>query len=116
MSSESFAYLFKEQDLDNKVKNGLLMLAKDLKYKYGFPALIVRPQAMLTTNYVNVPPALEKEFLRQFGDYAQPMGTVPDRVISSRRQGSACSKPSSTVWMSSRSPVTSSTISWKGLW
>ena len=89
VSSESFAYLFKEQDLDNKVKNGLLMLAKDLKYKYGFPVLIVRPQAMLTTNYVNVPPALEKEFLRQFGDYAQPMGTVPDRVISSRRQGAS---------------------------
>lgn len=89
VSSESFAYLFKEQDLDNKVKNGLLMLAKDLKYKYGFPVLIVRPQAMLTTSYVNVPPALEKEFLRQFGDYAQPMGTVPDRVISSRRQGAS---------------------------
>lgn len=89
VSSESFAYLFKEQELDSKVKSGLLLLAKDLRYKYGFPVLIVRPRAMLTTNYVNVPPALEAEFLRQFGAYAKPLGTVPDRVISSRRQGAS---------------------------
>ncbi|OUN07120.1 hypothetical protein B5G40_15670 [Flavonifractor sp. An9] len=50
----------------------------------GIPILIVRPKAMLTKNYVNVPPEIEQEFLAAFGNYATPLGFVSDRVEASR--------------------------------
>ena len=43
----------------------LLLLAKDLKEAYGFPVLVVRPKAMFTTCYANVPEEIEEEFLSQ---------------------------------------------------
>lgn len=46
--------------------------------------MIVRPKAMLTKNYVNVPPEIEQEFLAAFGNYATPLGFVSDRVEASR--------------------------------
>ena len=55
ISAETFEYLFKEKDVENRTKSGLLLLSKDLSNKYTFPVLIVRPKAMLSKNYVNVP-------------------------------------------------------------
>ena len=55
LSVETFEYLFKENDVENKTKTGLMLLAKDLLYKYTFPVLIVKPKLMLSKNYVNVP-------------------------------------------------------------
>ena len=84
MAPDSFAYLFEDSDLENRTKSGFILLAKDLKNKYGIPILIVRPKAMLTKNYVNVPPEIEQEFLAAFGNYATPLGFVSDRVEASR--------------------------------
>ncbi|MEQ2443605.1 hypothetical protein WMO64_08980, partial [Pseudoflavonifractor sp. CLA-AP-H29] len=70
--------------LPKTTKSGFILLAKDLKNKYGIPILIVRPKAMLTKNYVNVPPEIEQEFLAAFGNYATPLGFVSDRVEASR--------------------------------
>lgn len=84
IAPDTFSYLFREQELENKVKNGLLLLAKDLKYKYSFPVLIVRPKAMLTKNYVNVPYELEPAFLAQYGPYAQKLVAGGKRTIPSR--------------------------------
>lgn len=84
VAPDSFAYLFEDSELENRTKSGFILLAKDLKNKYGIPILIVRPKAMLTKNYVNVPPEIEKEFLASFGDYATPLGRVNDRVEASR--------------------------------
>lgn len=84
VAPDSFAYLFEDSDLENRTKSGFILLAKDLKNKYGIPILIVRPKAMLTKNYVNVPPEIEQEFLAAFGNYATPLGFVSDRVEASR--------------------------------
>lgn len=69
ISAETFEYLFKEKDVENRTKSGLLLLSKDLSNKYTFPVLIVRPKAMLSKNYVNVPHEIENEFLKLFGSY-----------------------------------------------
>lgn len=54
ISAETFEYLFKEKDVENRTKSGLLLLSKDLSNKYTFPVLIVRPKAMLSKNYLFV--------------------------------------------------------------
>ncbi|MBU5434753.1 DEAD/DEAH box helicase [Pseudoflavonifractor sp. MSJ-37] len=81
LAPDSFAYLFQESEAENKTKNGLLLLAKDLKNKYGFPVLVVRPRLMLTENFVNVPPELTDRFQKEFGEYAAPCGKVKDRFV-----------------------------------
>lgn len=49
----------------------LLLLAKDLEEAYGFPVLVVRPKAMFTTCYANVPEEIEEEFLSKYGDFVR---------------------------------------------
>lgn len=81
IAPDSFSHLFQEKELQAKVKNGLLMLAKDLKSKYGFPVLIVRPRVMLTRIFISVPDSLQEEFERKFGEYSKYIGKMPDRFI-----------------------------------
>lgn len=81
VSPDSFSHLFKESEIESKVKNGLLMLSKDLKEKYGFPVLIVRPKNMLTNIFVNVPESLISEFDAKFGRYSKRIGKIPDRYV-----------------------------------
>lgn len=81
IAPDSFSHLFKEKELDAKVKNGLLMIAKDLKAKYGFPVIIVRPRVMLTRIFVSVPDSLQREFDEKIGEYSKCIGKMPDRFI-----------------------------------
>ena len=81
IAPDSFAYLFNGNELEAKVKNGLLMIAKDLKMKYGFPVIIVRPRVMLTRIFVSVPDSLRKKFDREIGKYSKCIGKMPDRFI-----------------------------------
>lgn len=87
ISAETFEYLFKEKDVENRTKSGLLLLSKDLSNKYTFPVLIVRPKAMLSKNYINVPSEMETEFLRLYGPYCTfqqgvASHTVPTKNLS----------------------------------
>lgn len=86
ISAETFEYLFKEKDVENRTKSGLLLLAKDLSNKYTFPVLIVRPKAMLSKNYINVPNEIENEFLRSFGDYCTFQQKSIPRIVPSNNQ------------------------------
>lgn len=81
VAPDSFSHLFKENELETKVKNGLLMIAKDLKLKYGFPVIIVRPRVMLTRVFINVPDSLQKIFDEKVGKYSKRIGKMPDRFI-----------------------------------
>lgn len=81
IAPDSFSHLFSEKELDSKVKNGLLMLAKDLKAKYGFPVIIVRPRVMLTRIFVSVPDSLQNIFDQKIGAYSKYIGKIPDRFI-----------------------------------
>ena len=81
IAPDSFSHLFTERELDAKVKNGLLMIAKDLKAKYGFPVIIVRPRVMLTRMYISVPDSLIERFENEIGQYSKCIGKMPDRFI-----------------------------------
>ena len=71
VSPDAFSYLFDSGEVENRVKTGLLLLAKDLEESYGFPVLVVRPKAMFTTCYANVPEEIEEEFLAKYGDFVK---------------------------------------------
>ena len=59
---------------------------KDLSNKYAFPVLIVRPKAMLSQNYVNVPKEIEEEFLKSYGPYCKFQQGIAARTVQSRNQ------------------------------
>ena len=86
ISAETFEYLFKEKDVENRTKSGLMLLSKDLSNKYAFPVLIVRPKAMLSQNYVNVPKEIEAEFLKLYGSYCKFQQGIAARTVQSRNQ------------------------------
>lgn len=83
ISSETFEYLFKDGDFENRTKTGLMLLSKDLSNKYSFPVLIVRPKPMLSQNYVCVPTQIEDIFLSKYGKYAKKQPGLSSRKISS---------------------------------
>jgi RecQ family ATP-dependent DNA helicase len=83
ISVETFDYLFREREVENRTKSGLMLLAKDLNNKCTFPVLIVRPKAMLSKNYVHVPCALDEKFQREYGEYAQLQGDSGQRTVQS---------------------------------
>lgn len=84
IASETFEYLFGEKEVENRTKSGLMLLAKDLSNKYTFPVLIVRPKAMLSKNYINVPTDIEQEFLAKYGEFAKLQDGVNKRTIAAR--------------------------------
>lgn len=84
ISSETFEYLFSENEVENRTKSGLMLLAKDLSYKYTFPVLIVRPKAMLSKNYINIPKEIESEFLYRYGQYMKFQEGVKSRVVAAK--------------------------------
>ena len=89
ISSETFEYLFKENEVENRTKSGLMLLAKDLSNKYTFPVLIVRPKAMLSKNYINVPTEIEDQFMRKYGAYCKFQQGRASRVVPTEYQSKA---------------------------
>ena len=83
ISPDTFSYLFEAENIENKVKCGLLLIAKDLVGKYGFPVIVVRPKSMMTKNYVNVPPATEQPFIEKYGAYAKKLQDKTRRIVPS---------------------------------
>lgn len=81
ISPEIFSYLFNENDIENKVKSGLLLLSKDLEQKYAFNVINVRPKSMFTKNFVNVPKEIEKEFIILYDRFIKPIEDDKPRII-----------------------------------
>lgn len=84
IAPDVFEYLFNDTDISNKVKNGLLLLSKDLENKYGFPVITVRPKNMFTKNYVCVSSNIESEFLQKYGDIVKQLADTEGRIIKNR--------------------------------
>ena len=83
IASETFEYLFPNGDAENRTKAGLMLLAKDLSNKFSFPVLVVRPRAMRSKNYVNVPSEIEDAWLKKYGAFAAlQQGTDTRRIAS----------------------------------
>ncbi len=86
LSPDAFYYLFGGRELENKVKNGLLLLAKDLELLSGYPLLTVRPCAMLTESYVNVPLSAVKSFENDYGECVRRLEDKSKRIVPSRNR------------------------------
>ncbi|QPQ34432.1 helicase-related protein [Lysinibacillus sp. JNUCC-52] len=69
ISPESFSHIFDSNEVDAKVKSGLMLLTNDLLNKFHFKAITIRPKAMYTTQYISVNNSIEEEFLKQYGNY-----------------------------------------------
>ena len=82
ISVETFEYLFKESDVENKTKTGLMLLAKDLLYKYTFPVLVVKPKIMLSKNYANIPLEIEDILLNKYGQYMEKQNNVKKHTMT----------------------------------
>lgn len=89
ISAETFEYLFEEKEVENKTKSGLQLIAKDLSNRYSFPVLVVRPKAMLSQNYVNVPYEIEELFESKYGPYIKKQLGNTNRTEASKYAGVA---------------------------
>lgn len=84
IAPEAFSYLFPDEDIENRTKTGLMLLAKDLSDKCHYPVLVVRPRAALSKTFVNVPSEIEDAWLRKYGAFAVLQdGTGMRRIASS---------------------------------
>lgn len=73
VSPNSFSYLFSnESDEDrkaNRVKSGLMMIARDLEDKFNFPVLIVKPKLNYSKQYVCIAADSERGFVAKYGKF-----------------------------------------------
>ena len=89
VSPDEFSYLFSGDDdsLQNKVKNGLLLLGSDLEKTYGFPVVrMLAADSQEGINYVNVPEQAEKKFLAKYGEYVTYQPDETRLVIRSKNR------------------------------
>jgi len=86
LSPDAFAYLFGGRELENRAKNGLLLLAKDLQARYGYPVLTVRPRAMLMRGFLNVPNKAAAGFEKEYGGAVRRLEDGTKRVLPSRNR------------------------------
>ncbi len=89
IAPDVFGYMFDSAELENKVKNGLLLLSKDLEEKYGFPVINVRPKTMFTKNFVCVSQDIEQRFVRRYHDLIRRLNDGSTRIVSSRNSSSS---------------------------
>ncbi len=90
INAESFRYLFPgHNDYENKLKNALLLIEKDLQRQFTYPVLIVRPKSLFSKAYAVINDTVSADFLRsQYGEYVQKVedGGVPKQLQDGRNQ------------------------------
>ena len=87
ISPDSFTYLFGEgSDPVNKTKSALMMIAKDLETKYGYPVVIVKSKPTYTKNYVCIPDSIADAFAERFGRYAKKVFGKPKKSLNFKNQ------------------------------
>lgn len=59
-----------DQQLDNKVKSGIMMIEKDLLNKYGFNVLIGRPKNLFAHVYARIKNDEFSGFIKKYGKYS----------------------------------------------
>ena len=87
IAPDVFGYMFSEEEIENKVKNGLLLLSKDLEQKYGFPVINVRPKTMFTKSFVCVDSDIEKKFVKKYNDIVRKLPDSKPRVLTHKKAG-----------------------------
>lgn len=82
----SFQYLFNnEDDFENKLKNALLLIEKDLQAKYAYPVIIVRPKSLFSRAYAAISNEILDEFLSS--EYAPYVTKLVDEKENARVGG-----------------------------
>lgn len=82
IAPSSFSYLFGNgEDAIDKTKTALLMIAKDLLSKYGFPVLIVKSKPSYTKNYICLPYPIEGEFKSKYGQYLRRVSIGAEKIL-----------------------------------
>jgi ATP-dependent DNA helicase RecQ len=75
VSPDTFSYLFADEKDEsrkaNRVKSGLMMVARDLEDRYNFPVVIVRPKMSYTVQYVCIDASAEDAFVSKYAEYLQ---------------------------------------------
>ncbi len=72
VSPDSFSYIFPSDDEHrrvNRVKSGLMMIAKDLEARYGFPVINIRPKTSYSSAYVCITQEAEERVIGAYGKY-----------------------------------------------
>lgn len=63
VNAESFRYLFADNDdYENKLKNALLLIEKDLQRRFTYPVLIVRPKSLFSKAYAVIDDTIIESF------------------------------------------------------
>lgn len=73
ISPETFSHIFNSNEVDAKVKSGLMLLTNDLLATSHFKAITIKPRAMYTSQYISLPKDIKDEFLNQYGKYVTPI-------------------------------------------
>lgn len=105
VAPDVFGYLF-DSDIENKVKNGLLLLSKDLEEKYGFPVIAVRPKTMFTKSFVCVAPDFEHKFLQKYSHAVRKLSDNTGDRGGYRNAGNLYEVNMSEIWENEFSDLT----------
>nr|WP_257792027.1 helicase-related protein [Anoxybacter fermentans] len=92
INAETFSYLFPDdENYENKVKNALLLIEKDLEKKYTYPVLIVRPKSLFSKAYAAVPSGIVKKFKNsKYYKYAKKISEVQSsKIYNEESKGSS---------------------------
>lgn len=91
INAQTFSYLFPDDsNYENKVKNALLLLEKDLEKKYSYPVLIVRPKSLFSKAYAAVPSTLGKKFLKsKYFEYARKISEAQSSKMYDQADGNS---------------------------
>lgn len=86
VSIEDFSYIFSDAaNIDNKLKNILLLLEKDLLKKYKFNVIIARPKQLFTTAFVSIENGKETNFIREYWRYVGQTSTIENNKRTDTR-------------------------------
>jgi len=80
ISPESFSHIFDSNEVDAKVKSGLMLLTNDLLNKLHFKAITIRPKAMYKTQFICVNESIEQEFLSHYYNYVSLINVNKTRI------------------------------------
>ena len=79
VSIEDFSYIFSDtSSIDNKLKNILLLLEKDLLKKYKFNVIIARPKQLFATAFISIENWKESNFIKEYWRYVKQTSTIED--------------------------------------
>lgn len=86
VSIEDFSYIFSDTaSIDNKLKNILLLLEKDLLKKYKFNVIIARPKQLFTTAFISIENWKEVNFIKDYWRYVKQASTIENNKRTDTR-------------------------------